>query len=311
MTPTERAQLISDAIEGDPGEANEPALCSCGHGYTGHDAGHDAAAAILRATGQTAYAAENARQAHSAARDAAYAAESAQRQAQEAAKAAEAEAVRLIRALMRAGDEATSGPSEHGNSTEYHATFGWAIVHTTASSGRWSSKAQPQVATAYGYEAGSNGGTDLYHSERGTSDPDKLAAELAKAHEAGARWAADHTARAWLDAHGITGEPDDLAKLAAALVAVDFELRAGWYSDASYLSPEWRVSANGARLNDGRALNSWDLYPDTAERDALTTGEPTPPTERTPEAWRAYEAALDAKWNTPENTARALRLALR
>ena len=25
MTPTERAQLISDAIEGDPGEANEPA----------------------------------------------------------------------------------------------------------------------------------------------------------------------------------------------------------------------------------------------------------------------------------------------
>ena len=138
----------------------------------------------------------------------------------------------------------------------------------------------------------------------------KLAAEEATAHKAAAEWTAGQTARAWLTAAGITGSDADLLALAAALVRVDFDLEAGWYGDASYLSPRWRVRADGARLNDGRPLNSWDIYPDAAERDPIDHGSPEAPKDRTPATWDAYAQALDAYWNTQEARDRAVRLAL-
>lgn len=245
-----------------------------------------------------------------AAREAQYAAETRGREAERAA-ALEA---RKLRALLRAlahrteAEPTTTTEPYGGPRVILAATFGEASYHCEASSGRWSSKPQPQIAEAFGWDRrpeaidadGRSTGTTLYRSARGTSDPDKIETEREYARLAAEAFARNLTAPAYLRSLGIDPEtaPDAAALVEARPLVM--RKRDHWQgAPVTYWQVSWlpTLTASGEPIADMRVVSVHDLTEARAAAKARAEGrEYAALDERNAE----YEALRTPANETPE-----------
>lgn len=179
---------------------------------------------INKAEGAARMAARAAAEAREAARTALYDAERRVTESDATAKARAAELRLFLRALAnRAETEPHVQPSEStfDTATTYAATFGSCRVSVSSSSGRWSSKPQPEIVRAFLWdrsepvEHSASDGREVYTSGRGTSDAAKIAEHVERAKAAAVEALRPLTGAEYLRARGIDPEaaPDPVALL--------------------------------------------------------------------------------------------------
>lgn len=227
--------------------------------------------AILDAPEDAARAREDAYQAKRAAETAAYEAERAYKANDEAKTAADKLRGSILRALYHLPDAEpyTPEPEPYGrrhHEIRYQTHRAHATAYTATQLPRTAARAR-----AYGWTEGTT--TTLYESARGTNDPTKLAAELAKANDAARAWIETQTARAYLAAHGI--DPDT-APPVSQLVTVETtaSTRADYWRDKYTASPRVEYALRmGAEII--ATCRTWDAGPtDRETRDARSSGAP-------------------------------------
>jgi hypothetical protein len=203
--------------------------------------------------------------------------------------AAGAELRDLVRALVNRDEAEPEEVTPDGTSwtrdvAAYRATFARGRVSTAARERGHAPRARAYGWTYYATTTdNANRSADIYEAPQGSNDPDKLQAQVSAAENALRVWAAEHTAAAWLDRHGIdpANAPDPVR-----LVAIDAAVmrRSDYHNGTAYtyFRPELRAMIAGAELEK---LDPWSLPDPLRDRISAATGgnrridDPEQPTE--------------------------------
>lgn len=235
---------------------------------------------INKAEGAARMAARAAAEAREAARTALYDAERRVTESDATAKARAAELRLFLRALAnRAETEPHVQPSEStfDTATTYAATFGSCRVSVSSSSGRWSSKPQPEIVRAFLWdrseprEYSASDGREVYTMARGTSDPAKIAEHLEAAKAAAIEALRPLTGAAYLSARGI--DPATAPGPAALLDVVAMVSRRSDHFQGerfAYWTVTWHATLRSTgEIIDGLSMrDGWEIAEARADRAA-------------------------------------------